>query len=131
MENYYAKVVDIFERQFDIPVTEDGTVQISSALKIKALETNALKVFCRNNELQTLIAPNAISVGCNKNKLTSLHLENAESVHCGENKITELYAPKATVVKCYINQLTELRLDGAISVCSSLLRQKTLSLIHI
>lgn len=116
MENYYAKVVDIFERQFEIPVTEDGTVQISSALKIKALETNALKVFCRNNELRTLIAPNAISVGCNKNKLTSLHLENAESVHCGENKITELQAPKATVVKCYINCLTELRLDSAVEI---------------
>ena len=114
MENYYAKVVDLSGMQFDIPVTEDGTVQISSVLKIKSLETNARKVFCRNNELQTLIAPNAVSVGCNKNKLTSLHLENAENVHCGENKLTELYAPKATVVKCYINQLTELRLDSAV-----------------
>ena len=116
MENYYAKAVDLSGMQFDIPVTEDGTVQISSVLKIKALETNALKVFCRNNELQTLIAPNAVSVGCNKNKLTSLHLENAENVHCGENKLTELYAPKATVVKCYINQLTELRLDSAVEI---------------
>lgn len=116
MENYYAKAVDVSGKRFNIPVTEDGTVQISSVLKIKALETNALKVFCRNNELQKLIAPNAISVGCNKNKLTSLHLENAENVHCGENKLTELYAPKATVVKCYINCLTELRLDSAVEI---------------
>lgn len=116
MENYYAKAVAVSGKRFYIPVTEDGTVQISSVLKIKALETNALKVFCRNNELQKLIAPNAISVGCNKNKLTSLHLENAENVHCGENKLTELYAPKATVVKCYLNRLTELRLDSAVEI---------------
>jgi len=116
MENYYAKAVSPFGMEFEIPVTEEGMLQISSALKVKSLETNALQVFCRNNELQTLIAPHAISVGCNKNKLTALHLENAESVHCGENKITELYAPKATVVKCYINQLTELRLDSAVEI---------------
>ncbi|RZJ70296.1 hypothetical protein [Flavobacterium sp.] len=116
MTHYFAKAIDLSGAEIDLPVSEDGTVQISSVLKIKALKTNALKVFCRNNELEMLEAPDAISVGCNKNKLTSLQLQNAENVHCGENKLTELIAPKVTVVKCFLNKLTQLKLENAVDI---------------
>lgn len=110
--HYFAKATDIEGNEIHIPVADDGTVQVSGGQKIRSLQTNALKVFCRNNELESLEAPEAISVGCNKNKLTHLSLPNAEHVHCAENKLETLHAPKATQVKCMRNKLTTLTLES-------------------
>lgn len=113
---YYANAIDILGNDIEIPVNEDGTVQIPSSKKIKSLKTNALNVFCRNNELEVFEAPNAISVGCNKNKIKYLHLNNAETVNCSENALIELIAPKATQVKCIFNQLTQLSLESVVEL---------------
>ncbi len=119
LTNYFAKAIDLDDNAITIPVDEDGTIQISSSQKIKSLKTNALYVFCRNNELKILEAPNAVNVRCNKNKITSLSLQNAEKINCAENKLTELYAPKATQINCCLNKITQLKLENAIDLkCS-------------
>lgn len=119
INHYYAHAIDLEGNDIEIPINEEGVVQISSTQKIKSLKTNALKVFCRNNNLEVLEAPNAISIGCNKNKIKSLQLGNAENVHCAENKLIELNAPKATHVKCNLNQLTQLSLENVVELeCS-------------
>lgn len=118
-EEYYALAVDVEGKELSLKVDKDGILKVSGNQKIQQLTTNAVKVFCRNNQLKLLEAPDAIYVGCNKNQLISLRVDNAEEVNCSENKLTELYAPKAKNVRCSFNKLTHLALENAIEIdCS-------------
>lgn len=118
-EEYYALAVDVEGKELSLKVDENGILKVPGNQKIQQLTTNAVKVFCRNNQLKLLEAPDAIYVGCNKNQLISLRVDNAEEVNCSENKLTELYAPKAKNVRCSFNKLTHLALDNAIEIdCS-------------
>ena len=115
-EEYYAVATDVEGKEVSLKVDKDGILKVSGNQKLRDLKTNALKVFCRNNQLKLLEAPDAIYVGCNKNQLISLRVDNAEEVNCSENKLTELYAPKAKNVRCSFNKLTHLVLENAIHI---------------
>lgn len=116
LTHYFANAIDVNNNEIQIPVNEEGTVQISNIQKIKSLKTNAKKVFCRNNELEILEAPNAVDVGCKKNKITYLSLDSAEKVNCTQNKLVYLHAPKATQINCSLNKLTELKLESVVNL---------------